>query len=87
MSEPAIVRLMTPCLGGCALTCASARGVHTQKVNESLNTRTQHKQQQHNDYAQQQHTDPTAVAAARSSGGGAAAGAASYERASILSSV
>ena len=37
-SEPPIVRLMTPCLGGCALTYASTRGVHTHKVNESLNT-------------------------------------------------
>ena len=57
----------------------------THKVNESLNTRTQLKQQQHNDYSQQQQTDPTtAAAAARSSGGGAAAGAASYERAGLL---
>ena len=40
-TEPPIVRFMTPCLGGCALTYASARGVHTQnKVNESLNART-----------------------------------------------
>ena len=37
-SEPPIVRLMTPCLGSCALTYASARGVRTHKVNESLNT-------------------------------------------------
>ena len=35
-SEPPIVRLMTPCLGGCALTYASARGVHTHKLNESI---------------------------------------------------
>ena len=27
-TEPPIVRFMTPCLGGCALTYASARGVH-----------------------------------------------------------
>ena len=51
-SEPPIVRLMTQCLGGCALTYASARGVRTHTVNESLNTRTQQKQQQHNDYSQ-----------------------------------
>ena len=37
-SEPHIGRLMTPCLGGYALTYASARGVHTHKVNGSLNT-------------------------------------------------
>ena len=37
-SEPPTARLMTPCLGGCALTYASARGVHAHKVNESLNT-------------------------------------------------
>ena len=36
-SEPHIVRLMTPCLGDCVLTYASARGVHTHKVNEILN--------------------------------------------------
>ena len=51
------------------------------RMSESINTRTQQKQKQHNDYWQQ-HTGPTAVAAARSIGGGAAAGAASYERAS-----
>ena len=45
-SEPPIVRLMTPCLGGCALY-ASTRGMHTHKVHESLNTRTQQKQEQH----------------------------------------
>ena len=30
-SEPPIVLLVTPCLGGCVLTYASARGVHAQK--------------------------------------------------------
>ena len=37
-SEPPIVRFMTPCLGSCALTFASTRGVHTHIVTESLNT-------------------------------------------------
>ena len=37
-ARPPIVRLITPCLGVCALMYASARGVHTHKVNESLNT-------------------------------------------------
>ena len=36
--EPPIVRLMTPCLGGCALTYASARGLHTQKKRKSQHT-------------------------------------------------
>ena len=80
---PRIVRLMTPCLGGCALTYASGRDVHTHKVNKTLNTRTQQKQQQHNDYWQQKQTGPTAIAPAPSSGGGATAGVASYERASL----
>ena len=62
------------------------KNASTHRVNESLNTFTQHKQQRRNDYWQQQ-TGATAVAAARSSGGSAAAGAASFERASLLSSV
>ena len=37
-SAASIVLMMTPCLDGCALTYASARGVHTRKVNESLDT-------------------------------------------------
>ena len=68
------------------------RAVCTREVNESFqhtahsrsNNRTTIFSQQQQ---QQQQTGPTAVAAARSSGGGAAAGAASYERASLLSSV
>ena len=37
-SEHPIIRFMNPCLGGCAVTYASARGVYTHKVNERLNT-------------------------------------------------
>ena len=37
-SEPPIVRLMTPYFGGCVLTYASARSVHTHKANEGFST-------------------------------------------------
>ena len=70
-----IVRLMTPCLSGYALTYASSRGVHTHKVNENLNPRTQQKQQQHNDYSPQQQDRPNSSSSKqlwrlRGSGGG-----------------
>ena len=49
--EPPIVRLMTPCLGGCALTYASARGLHTQKKTEVSTHCTQQNKQQQNSTA------------------------------------
>ena len=74
-SEPPIVRLMTPCVGGCALVYASTRGVHTH--NESLNTL----------HIAEETTPQRLFAAATdrpnssSSGGDPAAGAATYDRA------
>ena len=69
-SEPLIIRLMNQCLGGCALTYASARGVHAHKVKRKSHhphtaeaTTTDYSQQQ-------QQTGPTSVAAVRCSGGG-----------------
>ena len=68
-----------------AVPLAHARKLHTYA---SMHTAERQKQEQHDDHWQHQ-TGPTAVVvvAARSSGGSAAAGAASYERASLLSSV
>ena len=70
------------------MTYASARGVHAHKVNENLNAlhTTEATTAQRLFAAAEQQTGPTEVAAARSSGAGAAAGAASYERASHISS-
>ena len=41
-SEPPIVRFMTPCLGGCALTHANARGVLYALSKETKSEHTQH---------------------------------------------
>ena len=78
---------MTPCLAGCALTYASARGAHTHKVNESLNAVYIVREE-----ATTSQPLFSAAAADRpnrsnSSGGGTAAEAASYERAGLRTSV
>ena len=85
-SEPPIVRLMTQCLGGCALTYASARGVRTKCKRKSQHSHTVEATTAQRLFAAAADR-PNSSSSSTQQRWRRGRGGASYERASLLSSV